>query len=61
VADLGIPLQIIWGEGDRIIPSAHLNGLPASVRANLIPGAGHMVHMEKADEVNDLIEAFLRI
>jgi pyruvate dehydrogenase E2 component (dihydrolipoamide acetyltransferase) len=59
VAGLAIPLQIIWGEGDRIIPSTHLNGLPASVRAHLVPGAGHMVHMEKADEVNDLIETFL--
>jgi pyruvate dehydrogenase E2 component (dihydrolipoamide acetyltransferase) len=61
VAGLAIPLQIIWGEGDRIIPSAHLNGLPASVRAHLVPGAGHMVHMEKADQVNNLIEALLRI
>jgi pyruvate dehydrogenase E2 component (dihydrolipoamide acetyltransferase) len=61
VAGVAIPLQIIWGEGDRIIPSAHLNGLPASVRAHLVPGAGHMVHMEKADEVNAFIEAFLRI
>lgn len=59
LADLAVPLQIIWGEGDRIIPAAHINGLPASVRVHLIPGAGHMVHMEKAQEVNELIEAFL--
>jgi pyruvate dehydrogenase E2 component (dihydrolipoamide acetyltransferase) len=60
LAELAIPLQIIWGEGDRIIPAAHANGLPASVLVHLIPGAGHMVHMEKAQEVNELIGAFLR-
>ncbi|MBV8356555.1 MAG: acetoin dehydrogenase dihydrolipoyllysine-residue acetyltransferase subunit [Deltaproteobacteria bacterium] len=59
IADLAVPLQIIWGESDRIIPAAHMNGLPASVRVHLIPGAGHMVHMEKAQEVNELIEDFL--
>jgi pyruvate dehydrogenase E2 component (dihydrolipoamide acetyltransferase) len=60
LADLAIPLQIIWGEGDRIIPAAQANGLPASVLVHLVPGAGHMVHMEKAQEVNELIEAFFR-
>ena len=59
LADLAIPLQIIWGETDRIIPAAHANGLPASVRVHLVPGAGHMVHMEKAEKVNELIETFL--
>jgi pyruvate dehydrogenase E2 component (dihydrolipoamide acetyltransferase) len=59
LADLAVPLQIIWGESDRIIPAAQVNGLDASVRTHLVPGAGHMVHMEKAQEVNELIEAFL--
>jgi pyruvate dehydrogenase E2 component (dihydrolipoamide acetyltransferase) len=59
LAELTLPLQIIWGEGDRIIPAAHSNALPASVRVHLVPGAGHMVQMEKAQEVNQLIEAFL--
>jgi pyruvate dehydrogenase E2 component (dihydrolipoamide acetyltransferase) len=59
LTDLTVPLQIIWGESDRIIPAAHASGLPASIRVHLVPGAGHMVHMEKAQEVNQLIEAFL--
>ena len=61
IADLGVPLQIIWGESDHILPAAHVNNLPVSVRVHLVPGAGHMVHMEKAQEVNELIEAFLSI
>ena len=59
LADLAVPLQIIWGESDRIMPAAHANGLPTSVRVHFVPGAGHMVHMEKAEEVNELIETFL--
>jgi pyruvate dehydrogenase E2 component (dihydrolipoamide acetyltransferase) len=59
LADLTVPIQIIWGETDRIIPAAQANGLPALVSVHLIPGAGHMVQMEKADQVNELIEAFL--
>ena len=59
VADLAVPLQIIWGESDHILPAAHVNNLPVSVRVHLVPGAGHMVHMEKAQEVNELIEAIL--
>ncbi len=59
LAELTVPIQVIWGKDDRIIPAAHVNGLPASVRVHLIAGAGHMVHMEKAQEVNELIEVFL--
>jgi pyruvate dehydrogenase E2 component (dihydrolipoamide acetyltransferase) len=59
LGDLAVPLQIIWGEADRIIPAAQAKGLPASVLVSLVPGAGHMVQMEKADQVNELIEAFL--
>src|SRR5262249_52873821 len=60
LADLTVPIQIIWGEADRIIPAAQAKGLPASVIVHLVPEAGHMVHMEKAEEVNGLIETFLR-
>lgn len=60
LADLTVPIQIIWGETDRIIPVAQASVLRASVAVHLIPGAGHMVQMEKADQVNGLIEAFFR-
>jgi pyruvate dehydrogenase E2 component (dihydrolipoamide acetyltransferase) len=59
LADLKIPIQVIWGERDQIIPASHLKALPPSVATHLVAGAGHMVHMEKADEVNPLIESFL--
>jgi pyruvate dehydrogenase E2 component (dihydrolipoamide acetyltransferase) len=56
---LGVPVQIVWGRKDRIIPVRHTEGLPNSVRVHVFDDAGHMVHMEKAAEVNDLIRTFL--
>jgi pyruvate dehydrogenase E2 component (dihydrolipoamide acetyltransferase) len=56
VAELGnIPVQVIWGSEDEIIPVRHAEGLPAGVRTHVLPDAGHMPQMEKAAEVNRLI------
>jgi pyruvate dehydrogenase E2 component (dihydrolipoamide acetyltransferase) len=57
LGEIKVPVQVIWGQKDRIIPASHAEGLPASVRVHVLDGAGHMVHMEKAAEVNDLIKA----
>jgi pyruvate dehydrogenase E2 component (dihydrolipoamide acetyltransferase) len=56
LAALGnLPVQIIWGREDRIIPPGHAAGLPSGITVHLIPGAGHLPHMEKAIEVNHLL------
>ncbi|MBM3774953.1 MAG: acetoin dehydrogenase dihydrolipoyllysine-residue acetyltransferase subunit [Acidobacteria bacterium] len=55
---LPLPRLVIWGSEDRIIPAAHAQGLAAGVAAHILPGSGHMVHMEAAGEVNRLIENF---
>lgn len=49
------PVLVVWGEEDRIIPAAHATALDGRARAEVIPGAGHMVQMEKASRVNELI------
>ena len=54
-----LPVQIIWGTEDRIIPPRHAQGLPSNISVHLIPGAGHLPHMEKAAEVNRLLSAFI--
>lgn len=51
----GIPMQVIWGAGDAIIPASQAEGLPDFVRVSVLAGAGHMPQMEKAAEVNRLI------
>jgi pyruvate dehydrogenase E2 component (dihydrolipoamide acetyltransferase) len=59
LSELTVPVQVIWGRQDRIIPASHAEGLPASVPVHVFDDAGHMVHMEKAAEVNQLIEALV--
>lgn len=52
------PTLVIWGENDAIIPASHAQGLNAQVEVLL--GQGHMVQMEAAERVNQLIEGFLK-
>jgi pyruvate dehydrogenase E2 component (dihydrolipoamide acetyltransferase) len=52
---LAMPVQVIWGEEDRIVPVAHAEGLPAGIAVRRLAGTGHLAHMEKAAEVNDLV------
>jgi pyruvate dehydrogenase E2 component (dihydrolipoamide acetyltransferase) len=55
---LPMPIKAIWGAADRIIPARHAEALPAD-RRHVLAGAGHMVHIERYDEVNRLIAAFV--
>ncbi len=57
-AELAVPVQVIWGAEDRIVPAAHADGLPRWIEVHRLAGAGHMPHMEQAGEVNRLIAAF---
>ena len=55
LGEIRAPVQVIWGREDRILPVTHGDGLPANVAVTVLDGAGHLVHMEKAGEVNALI------
>ncbi len=55
----GVPTLVIWGEADRIIPAAQAGNAPPGATVAVLPGAGHMVMMEKAGEVNSLIRRHL--
>ena len=52
LAGRGLPLLVLWGREDRVIPSAHAANAPAEASVELFDGAGHMLMMEKASEVN---------
>lgn len=56
LAELKSPVRIIWGENDRVLSSGHATGLDTA-EVSVLPGAGHIVHMEKAAEVNRLIRS----
>jgi pyruvate dehydrogenase E2 component (dihydrolipoamide acetyltransferase) len=45
---------VVWGSEDQVIPASHAKNMK-SARVEIIEGAGHMVQMEKASRVNDLI------
>ncbi len=59
LGELTVPVQVIWGRQDRIIPAGHAEGLPASIAVHVFDDAGHMAHMEKAAEVNELVKALV--
>jgi pyruvate dehydrogenase E2 component (dihydrolipoamide acetyltransferase) len=54
-----LPVQIIWGRDDRIIPVAHAEALRDRVPVHILDAAGHLPHMEKSAEVNRLIARFV--
>jgi pyruvate dehydrogenase E2 component (dihydrolipoamide acetyltransferase) len=51
----GIPVTVIFGKEDRIIPPAHAQALAGAARIEVIDGAGHMPMMEAAKRVNELL------
>ena len=44
-----LPIQIVWGAEDAVIPPAHAKALPKA-KVEIIDGAGHMAMMEAAGE-----------
>jgi pyruvate dehydrogenase E2 component (dihydrolipoamide acetyltransferase) len=58
-AVLAMPVQLIWGRDDRIIPVAQAAALAGRLPVHTLDAAGHLPHMEKAGEVNRLIARFI--
>ncbi len=57
-SDLDVPVQVIWGADDHIISADHAGNLEGAT-VHVIDDAGHMLMMEKAAEVNELIRSFI--
>ena len=60
IASLKSPVQIIWGREDRIIPAAHAEALASRLPVHIFEQTGHLPHMEKAGEVNRLINRLMQ-
>lgn len=58
LAGLPMPVQIVWGRDDRIIPAAHAEGLSGRLPVHVLAETGHLPQMERAGEVNRLIARF---
>lgn len=59
LAELGVPLLVLWGEQDRIIPPEHARHVPERAEVHVLEGSGHSPHMEAAGDVNRVMERFL--
>jgi pyruvate dehydrogenase E2 component (dihydrolipoamide acetyltransferase) len=59
LAALSMPVQLIAGREDRIIPVTHAEALAERLPVQVLGGAGHLPHMEKANEVTRMIERFV--
>jgi pyruvate dehydrogenase E2 component (dihydrolipoamide acetyltransferase) len=56
-----VPTLLIWGAEDAVVPPPAPGALAnPGVELHVLPARGHMVQEEAAEEVNRLIEAFLR-
>lgn len=57
---LSIPVAVVFGLKDRIIPARHVRGLPGPVALHLFSEAGHMPHLEMKADVWRLLEHHIR-
>jgi len=60
LAQVRVPVLVVWGSEDQIIEPSHAQDLPGNVRVQIFPDSGHMVQMEAAVEVNRVLDEFLR-
>jgi len=56
LGETGKSVLVIWGREDRIIPAHHAGSAPPGATVEVLDGAGHMVQMERANDVNRLLK-----
>ena len=59
LSEIEVPVQLIWGSADQIIPASHAEGTTAT-SVNVLYGYGHLVQLEAASEVNQLLESQIK-
>ncbi|MCB1383653.1 MAG: alpha/beta fold hydrolase [Notoacmeibacter sp.] len=60
LAQLPMPVKVLWGTQDRVLPAEQVRDLPAIFAAHVFDGAGHMLLDEEPDAVVRLIGENLR-
>ena len=61
LAALKVPLLVVWGERDRIIPISARDSLLAlrpDTRAETVPESGHLPHQERHHETGEILSRF---
>jgi pimeloyl-ACP methyl ester carboxylesterase len=60
LATLPIPVSVVWGMLDGVLPVHQSNDLPPHFVLHLVPGAGHMLAEEAPELVTQIIRRNLR-
>ena len=55
LAALTIPVRVIWGLQDRILPARHADGLPGRVAVHRFARVGHLPQLEARDDVAAIV------
>jgi pimeloyl-ACP methyl ester carboxylesterase len=63
-APINVPAMMIHGRDDGCIGAETLEGMeklfPKGLKIEIVPGAGHFVHQERPDVVNEMVLKFLK-
>ena len=62
LGEIRLPTLVIGGDRDRLTPLRYAEYLATNIPGavlKILPGAGHMVALERATEVNDVLTSFL--
>ena len=62
VRDLDVPMLVMWGAEDAVLPVRHFAGAKLALpraRFHLFERTGHMPQLERPDEFVELVEGFL--
>lgn len=60
LAALSIPVKIVVGAQDRVIPIRHANNVPGLAAQHIFPRVGHMPQLEATDAVATLLRELMR-
>ncbi|WP_298963713.1 alpha/beta fold hydrolase [uncultured Roseibium sp.] len=55
LAALKMPIKVLWGTQDRVLPTRQAHKLPGIVATHIFERVGHMVHLEIPKDVTRLI------
>ncbi|KON62997.1 dihydrolipoyllysine-residue acetyltransferase component of acetoin cleaving system [Komagataeibacter europaeus] len=60
LAAVDVPVTVIWGREDEILPVTQADGLATAVERHILPDIGHMPQLESAGKVNEMVEEFMK-
>ncbi|PSH61447.1 acetoin dehydrogenase dihydrolipoyllysine-residue acetyltransferase subunit [Phyllobacterium brassicacearum] len=60
LGNLAIPVRVIFGAADRVIPAVHAGGLPGDVAVHVFAGTGHMPQLEQREKIMRILGEMIR-